>query len=129
MSGRYLLDTNIVIALFGMDQVVVTRMKAAEGIFVPITVIGELCYGAEKSARRKENVDKIRSFAGASTILPCDTETSFIYGQVKNALRQSGRPIPENDIWIASVARQHRLTLVSRDEHFSHVAGLVLERW
>ncbi|MBA3472116.1 MAG: VapC toxin family PIN domain ribonuclease, partial [Rubrobacter sp.] len=40
-----------------------------------------------------------------------------------------GRPIPENDIWIAAVALQHDLVLASRDSHFEHVEGLQLDRW
>jgi tRNA(fMet)-specific endonuclease VapC len=38
-------------------------------------------------------------------------------------------PIPENDLWIAALARQHALTLVTRDAHFTGVRGLVVERW
>jgi len=44
-------------------------------------------------------------------------------------LRKKGRPIPENDIWIAAIAFQHDLTLVSRDEHFEEVEDLKLEKW
>ena len=51
------------------------------------------------------------------------------YGKVKNGLRKKGRPIPENDIWIAAIAFQHDLTLVSRDEHFKEVENLKLEKW
>jgi len=48
---------------------------------------------------------------------------------VKNALLAKGRPIPENDVWIAALARQHDLVLVTRDEHFAEVDGLTLARW
>jgi tRNA(fMet)-specific endonuclease VapC len=48
---------------------------------------------------------------------------------IKNLLRQKGHPIPENDIWIAASARQHGLTLVTRDGHFGYVEDLITERW
>lgn len=48
---------------------------------------------------------------------------------LKAALRAQGTPIPENDLWIAALVRQHGLTLVSRDEHFDAVPGLAIERW
>jgi tRNA(fMet)-specific endonuclease VapC len=51
------------------------------------------------------------------------------YGVIKNALRAKGRPIPENDIWIAAIAMQYHLTLVARDGHFQEVDGLVVGQW
>jgi tRNA(fMet)-specific endonuclease VapC len=48
---------------------------------------------------------------------------------IKDALRRKGRPIPENDIWIAAVAKQPNLGLVTRDVHLHEVGGLVIEAW
>ena len=129
MTGRFLLDTNVVIALFAQDTSVEQHIAEAEAVFVPSTVIGELYYGAHKSSRVEANQAQIDEFAANSIVLVCDTETSRHYGQLKNLLRAKGRPIPENDIWIAAVAMQYQLTLVSRDEHFREVNGLLLERW
>ena len=65
----------------------------------------------------------------AAAVLPCDRATAARYGELKAALRAQGTPIPENDLWIAALARQHALTLVTRDAHFAGVRGLVVERW
>ncbi|MCP4346916.1 MAG: type II toxin-antitoxin system VapC family toxin [Desulfobacterales bacterium] len=129
MNGKYLLDTNIVIALFADDPDVTGRIAEAEDIFIPAVVIGELFYGAEKSGRPEENRERIEKFASDNVILNCNTETAYFYGKVKNNLRKKGRPIPENDIWIAAVSLQHDLILVSRDEHFKEVDDLKLEKW
>jgi tRNA(fMet)-specific endonuclease VapC len=95
-----------------------------------VIAIGELLYGASKSTRAEENAARIREFAGAVSILPVTGDTAEQYGAIKNELRAKGRPIPENDIWIAALARQHDLTLVSRDQdHFREVPGLRLETW
>ncbi|QLE40566.1 type II toxin-antitoxin system VapC family toxin [Nostoc sp. C052] len=51
MSGRYLLDTNIIIALFANDIAVDNQLVNAEEIFIPSVAIGELFYGARKSGR------------------------------------------------------------------------------
>ena len=75
------------------------------------------------------NIETVNQFTGANRILSCDSTTAQHYGEIKNLLREKGRPIPENDIWIAAIANQHNLTLVSRDNHFDKVEGLSLERW
>jgi len=63
------------------------------------------------------------------TVLGCDSGTAGFYGAIKNNLLKKGKPIPENDIWIASVALQFGLFLVSRDIHFQNIDGLTLEKW
>jgi tRNA(fMet)-specific endonuclease VapC len=129
MSGRFLLDTNIVIALFAQEAAVQQRLATATEVFVPSIVLGELYYGARKSARVATNVAQVDAFAASSAALVCDTATSQQYGEIKNGLRAKGRPIPENDIWIAAIAVQYGLTLVSRDGHFSKIDGLSIEAW
>jgi len=129
MSGRFLLDTNIVIALFAQDAVVQQKLATATGVFVPSIVLGELYYGARKSARVATNIAQIDAFAASNTILVCDGATSQHYGETKNVLRAKGRPIPENDIWIGAIAKQNSLTLVSRDAHFNELDGLSVAVW
>ena len=124
MSGKYLLDTNVVIEIFQGKQHVLDRLNQIKNIFIPSLVLGELYYGAFKSARAKENVVRINEFALKSEILSCDQHTGKIYGEIKADLKLIGRPIPENDIWIASIALQNGLTLLTRDSHFNHVPGL-----
>ena len=122
-TGRYLLDTNIVIALFANETGVQQRLAEANEVFIPSIVVGELYYGAYKSARVEENLARLDTFVASNTILPCDTATARQYGTIKNTLRAKGRPIPENDIWIAAVAMQYHFTLVARDGHFQEVDG------
>lgn len=129
MTGRFLLDTNIVIALFAKEAVIQVNLANAAEVFVPSIVLGELYYGANKSLRVAENIAKIDEFAAMSSILVCGTRTAQEYGQIKNGLRAKGRPIPENDIWIAALGKQHGLTLITRDAHFGEVDGLMIETW
>ena len=129
MRGRVLLDTNIVIALFSGDRAVTERLHAVPAVFVPSIVLGELYYGARKSAKFKTNSAKIDDFRSRNVILPADEETARHYGRLKDHLRSKGKPLPESDIWIASLAEQYRLTLISRDRHFHEINGLKMEVW
>ena len=129
MSGKCLLDTNIVIAIFSRDEAVMTELAKSREIFIPSVVLGELYYGAQKSAHKKENTAVIDKFASANTILACDVDTARQYGKIKESLLAKGRPIPDNDIWIAAIAFQHHLPLVTRDLHFNEIKGLVIKNW
>jgi tRNA(fMet)-specific endonuclease VapC len=129
MSGRYLLDTNVIIALFAQEPSIVQRMMQAQEVFVPCIALGELYYGARRSRRVAQNLAAIDEFATSSSVLSCSMETAQEYGSIKNALRERGRPIPENDIWIAAIARQHGLVLVTRDTHFDAIDSFESEVW
>ena len=129
MNGNHLLDTNIIIALFAKDTTVIANIKKSINIFIPVIAIGELFYGAYNSTERSKNIEKIFQFQNDANILKCDTITGNIYGQIKKELKEKGNPIPENDIWIAAIAIQHKLTLVSRDKHFEKIARLSLIKW
>ena len=129
MSGSYLLDTNIIIALFASEEVVRGSFAQAGEVFVPSIVVGELCYGARKSVRTTENLSRIDELVAESAMMVCDAETAQHYGEVKNKLRLKGRPLPENDIWIAALALQHNLTLVTRDAHFQEIENLQVVAW
>ncbi len=129
MSGSHLLDTNILIAIFAQDMAVHQRLAVATEVFVSSIALGELYYGAYKSARVAANSTPVAEFAANSAVLMCDSETARQYGQIKAALRVKGRPIPENDIWISAIAMQYQLTLATRDEHFNSVDGSAVEMW
>ena len=129
MNGRFLLDTNIVIAIFANDNLVLKPLEMAAEVFVPVVVLGELYYGAQKSNKVESNLARINEFAESCSVIICDTETSRQYGEIKNFLRGRGRPIPENDIWIAAIAKQHELTLVSRDDHFKEIENFLTLTW
>src|SRR5215510_7305324 len=111
MTGKFLLDTNIVIALLADEEAVKQRLTMAREVFVPVIVLGELYYGAKKSAWSAKNIARIEEFAARNSVLLCDLPTAQHYGQIKHNLRAKGRTIPENDIWIAALTLQHNLIL------------------
>ncbi len=129
MNGSYLLDTNIVAALFRKDSAVNRHLEAAPNILVPSIAVGELYYGARKSSRVSENLNQVDDFCSQNELLDCDLETARVYGEIKNLLRQKGYTLPENDVWIAAIALGNGLTLVTRDAHFREIDGLEIETW
>lgn len=127
MNGKSLVDTNVVIALFAGEPAVVEKLQKESAVFLCVPVLGELRYGAEASARVASNLARLDEFARALIVLPCDTATAKAYAEVKFELRQKGRPIPENDVWIAAIARQHELVLLTRDGHFQEIDSIEVE--
>jgi len=129
VNGKYLLDTNIIISIFAKDPQIRNRLANAEEVFVSCIAIGELCFGAYKSLKIEENLARINEFAINNTVLACDTDTARVYGDIKSHLKEKGQPIPENDIWIAAVAQQYSLILITKDSHFDLVENLKVEKW
>jgi len=129
MNGKYLLDTNILIALFANDKKVLNKVNEAFETFIPSIVIGELYYGAFNSTKKDVNVEKVDNFRTEAKIVSCDDTTAKFYGQIKAQLKKKGTPIPENDIWISALAFQYGLTLVTRDAHFDRIDGIKREIW
>jgi tRNA(fMet)-specific endonuclease VapC len=129
LNGRYLLDTNIVIALFAGDKAVEAKVRNTADVALAPPIIGELYFGAQKSGKVTENLQRINMLIEEHILFSCDLETAQWYGIIKDQLRRKGRPIPDNDIWIAAIAIQRGLILVTRDSHFDEVESLQTERW
>jgi tRNA(fMet)-specific endonuclease VapC len=129
MNGRYLPDTNVFIRILNQIGGLEEHRSAGKEVFLCLTVLGELAYGAEKSLRREANLAKIDLLLGMCPVVPHDLATAHWYGKVKAELKRKGRPIPENDIWIAATALRHDLILVTLDGHFQDVPGLKIEVW
>lgn len=130
MAGRgVLLDTNIIIGIFANDSSILDRLRQTDEVFIPSVALGELYYGAYKSAHPQDNAGRIDQLATNATVLFCDTTTARHYGLIKANLRAKGKPLPENNIWIASIAKHHDLVVVSRDQHFQEIDELSVEVW
>lgn len=128
MNGEYLLDSNIVIDIFRGDQRTISRINQVKQIRIPVIVIGELYFGAHKSNQTPKRLQELAQLEELGTILNVTKSTARIYGELKDQLRTKGKPIPENDIWIASIAKEHNLTLLTKDVHFENIDGILIEK-
>ena len=129
MSGRYLLDANAAIRMLNQQVDLEARRGSGLEVFLCVTVVGELLFGAEKSSRPEANRARVDRLIERCPVVPQDVATARQYGVVKAMLRSKGRPIPENDVWIAASALRHGLTLVTRNGHFDSIDGLQIEAW
>ncbi len=124
MDGSRLLDTSVVIAALEEPNVYLKSLVKDASCYLTATVVGELMYGAYNSARQEQNLARVERMQNLLGYLPCDFDTARLYGRIKAELRRKGKPIPDNDIWIAAAAIQYGLTLVTRDRHFDFIDGL-----
>jgi len=124
MSGKCLVDTNVIIRLLHSDGRSVELFDNADEIYVPAIVAGELFYGAENSTRKKENLEIFNDFLAQYGIVEVTLGVAGIYGNIKAQLKRDGINIPENDLWIAAIAKFHDYTLLSFDGHFKSIDGL-----
>jgi tRNA(fMet)-specific endonuclease VapC len=129
MNGKYLIDTNYAIQLFTVLKTVEERLSHDPDLFLSAIVLGELFFGAYRSNHVQHNLEQISELTKIMHILSCDENTAEYYGVIKNQLLKNGRPIPENDLWQAALAKQHNLTVVTRDRHFQEVDQLDITTW
>ena len=124
-----ILDTNALSAFVDGDTGVGDILRRQERAAIPVIVLGEFRYGIAQSKHRSSYETWLESHLLHFEILPVTDETAVAYAALRVALKRAGRPIPANDAWIAALALQHRLPVLSRDEHFDAVPGLDRKGW
>lgn len=125
-----ILDTNAVSAFADGNKNILGRLRnPPAAIHLPVIVLGEYRYGLKSSRHRLAREKWLGELETASTILNVTSQTSRAYAEIRLELRLAGQPIPENDLWIAALARQHRLPLVTNDAHFDRVSGVRRLAW
>lgn len=128
MTG-FALDTNAVSALFEGDDALVALLGRADRLSLPVIVVGEYRYGLQRSRHRRQLESLLQQLVAASELLTVGLETTSVYARTRERLRARGRPLPENDVWIAALCLEHDLELVTRDSDFEHVEGLRTASW
>jgi tRNA(fMet)-specific endonuclease VapC len=128
----YMLDTNICIHVMktyppaGREKF----NQLAEQLCISSVTLGELHYGAEKSARRAENLMAIEHFVARLDVLPFAEKAAAHYGQVRAELERVGTPCGPHDMQIGAHARSEGLIVVTNNmREFSRMPGLRVENW
>jgi predicted nucleic acid-binding protein len=124
-----ILDTNALSAFVDGDVRVGEVLRRQSRAAIPVIVLGEFRYGIAGSRHRGEYETWLDAHLPHFDILPITDETAIAYAALRVALKRSGRPIPANDAWIAALALQHRLPVLSRDGHFDVVPNLDRRNW
>ncbi len=125
---KILLDTNAYSDLLRGDQYIYEVVTSANEINISVIVIAELLAGFKGGSREKSNEDLLNKFLQQPTVnvLNISITTSYLFAEIKQSLKQRGKPIPINDLWIASQSVEFSASLVTRDKHFKEIDTLSL---
>jgi tRNA(fMet)-specific endonuclease VapC len=126
VKNKIALDTNIVIDILNNKLKVATLIKEYPILCLPTAVCGELLFGAENSAKKYENKAKYQQFIEYCQLLNINGLVAEQYAITRKKLKDKGRPIPENDIWIAATCIVNNVPLATHDSDFNHVDDLIV---
>ncbi|MFI5024225.1 MAG: type II toxin-antitoxin system VapC family toxin [Alphaproteobacteria bacterium] len=129
---QYMLDTNICIYVIKNYPAKLRERfnRLAEQLSISSITLGELYYGAEKSARRLENLQAVEQFAARLEVLSFPPQAAAHYGQLRAELERLGRPIGAHDMLIGAHARAEGLIVVTNNaREFRRLPGLRVENW
>ena len=124
-----ILDTNALSAFVDGEAGVGSILSRQHRAAIPVIVLGEFRYGITRSRHRQAYEDWLDSQLRHFDLLSVTPETTMPYASLRVALKRLGRPIPANDVWIAALAIEHRLPILSRDEHFDAVPEVQRITW
>ena len=124
-----LLDTSAYSALRRGHQHILDVLRRSETVAVSSVVLGELYSGFRAGNCWAENTAQLAQFLSKPSVrvLNVTEETALRYAEVDVYLRKKGRPIPRNDVWIAAVALEHGLQLLTLDVHFREIPLLLIQ--
>lgn len=125
---KLVIDTCAYTAFQRGDRRMLELFNTYEELFFPSIVLGELNYGFMYGSKYEENARRLSSFmeqAGIE-IVNIDRDIAFRYGLIASQLRQAGKKIPQNDIWIAACCMERGAHLATLDSDFSFVPGLIV---
>ena len=125
---RYLIDTNIYSYALKGDEEIIKILRETDEIGFSVISIGELLAGFKGGGREWKNREELETFLDSPRVIiyPVNDETAEFYSDIFIRLKKAGTPIPTNDIWIAAIAFQNGLKLLTKDAHFKSIAGLYL---
>ena len=126
---RYILDTNIVIAYLNNNRDIIEQVLAIDETNISCITLGELYYGANCSQKKEKNLHDMSIFLSNSKVFNITSQTAYEYSLLKAKLRRIGKPLPDNDLWIAAIAQEHNLTIVTRDKHFLNLDFIKTKYW
>ena len=126
-----LLDTDICIEILRKNEKIIKcRENTDEEISISFITVGELYYGAEKSAYVNDNKKVIEEFLLTINIINSDNEIMMKFGEIKAILKKKNIQLPDADLLIAATTLTKTDKLVTGNiKHFERINGLTIEKW
>ena len=119
-----ILDTNALSAWAEGRVAIGPPLRSADRLVVPSVVLGEYWFGIRQSRHRSRYEDWLSRYLPLTEVAVVTSATASAYADIRLELKRAGAPIPPNDVWIAALARQHGLAILSNDGHFDAVDGI-----
>jgi tRNA(fMet)-specific endonuclease VapC len=123
---RAALDTNRLTDLFRGDAELAGLLALCDEVWLPLVALGEMKAGFHGGRQQQRNEGLLQRFLSrptAGVLLP-GLSTPEYYARLFVQLKRAGTPIPDNDLWIAALALEHDLVLITRDRHFDCIPQL-----
>jgi tRNA(fMet)-specific endonuclease VapC len=124
-----ILDTNAISAFAGGEQSVREKIAAGPGPYLPVIVLGEYRFGLSGARDQERRLAWLGELTRHWTVLEISVDTAATYAEIRQSLKERATPIPSNNVWIAALARQHNLSILSADRHFDSVPGIRRIGW
>ena len=125
-----ILDTNGVSAMADGSPRLDILLRKAPALAIPVIVLRRIYrYGIAQSRYRRRYEEWLESLLIHCRVLRVDEGTATEYATIRGEVKRAGTPIPANDAWIAALARQYAMPVISRDEHFDSVPKLQRLSW
>ncbi len=124
---RVALDTNRLTDLFQGDAALAKWLATCEEVWIPLFVLAEIkagFYGGAQQHRNEILLQRLLTKATVGVLFP-GRETAEHYARLFVQLKRAGTPVPDNDLWIAALALEHDLLLITRDQHFQRIPQLL----
>ena len=125
MNGN-LMDTNVIVRVLNGNREVINELSKISSLCTCTVVLGELMYGAAKSAHVVQNKQNAKSFCSRYPLLGVSNIVAEFYGEIKKDLLSHGNVMSENDMWIAATALANDMTVITQDRHFEHIQNLMV---
>lgn len=128
MTPKLALDTNAYRALDDGNPKLSKYVTSTAQLGLPIIVLGELYHGIFLGKNQEGNLRNLHRFLALPRLelLHIDETTARIFGEIASELRQKGKPIQQDDMWIAALCKQYGYTLATADRGFRAITGLAL---
>jgi tRNA(fMet)-specific endonuclease VapC len=128
---RYIIDTSAYSHFNRGDTRIKHLFVNDNEFFIPLIVVGELRAGFAAGTKTATNEKILQEFLDEPNVqtLSLSNKSTIMYAQAYQQLRKIGRPIGSNDLWIAALAMEHNLPLITMDSDFKHVAGIQLVKF
>ena len=123
------IDTSVAVNILNADKSIISKVFQFYPIYLPIVVVGELLFGAKNSGKSEKNIKKYINFINECLILNTTKTIADNYSEIRHSLKKIGKPIPENDLWIAAICKSYELPLMTMDKHFKYIEDINIIEW